>query len=405
MKLKRCAWLGLAAAGLLSGCSGFWNSTSSSSGGSGSDAASGVFYVLNEETSQVAVMQFAAKSSGPTAVTGSPYTLGALPYSMAIAPSGNFLYVSTVSGIYVYSIGSTGALTIANGGAVISTDAAYAMKVDPTGTWLVEVVSGQGTVNAIPISASSGLLDVTRLEYQATLPALTITQLAVSPANSTIPLVFVAMGSGGTAVVPFTASNSGKSPFGNPTTINVINSAGAANAIAVDPSNRLFYVGETVAFTNQTQSGGLRAFTIATNSTTGVLVLTEITGSPFATAGTGPSAILPVTTSAGTSLVYVANKAVSGSSDGNITGFTLSTSGTTTITYSLTTVSTVAAGSSPVSLDEDNTGTYILATNSGGSPDLSTFTFDSTTTGKLDASATSSTGTDPVQAVKVVAHP
>jgi len=380
---------------LLGGCKGFWDATSTS-GGSGSYPASGVFYVLNEKTTQLVAYQFAASSNGPTTLAGSPYTIGALPYTMAISPSGSFLYVSTVGGIYVYSVGTGGALTIANGGAVISQDAAYAMHVDPSGTWLVEVVSGQGTVNAVPISASSGLFDSTRVEESAALPTITISQLAMSPANSANPYVFVAMGSGGTAVIPFTATNTAShtSPFGTVGNIALINTAGGANAVAVDPSNRLLYVGETVAVSG-TQTGGLRVFTIGATSD-----ITEITGSPYSTGGTGPSAILP-----GTSLVYVANKAVSGSTDGNITGFTLATSGTTTITYSLTTISSIAAGISTMALSSDSTTTYILAANSGGSPDLSTFTFDATTTGKLDAAAVVTTGTDPVQAVSVVGLP
>jgi 6-phosphogluconolactonase len=391
MKLSRLAWLGVAAMGLLAGCNGFWDKAASSGG---TNPASGIFYVLNQKTSQIAAMQFAANSSGPTALTGSPYTLGAAPNTMAISPSGTFLYVSTVAGIYVYSVATDGTLTIANGGAVISQDAAFAMKVDPTGTWIVEVASGQGTVNAVPVSASSGLFDSTRTEKSATLPTVTISQLAMSPANSTNPYVFVATGSGGTVVVPFTASNtaSNTNPFGTVSTIKLINSAGGANAVAVDPANRLLYVGETAAVSG-TQTGGLRVFTIGASST-----MTEITGSPLATGGTGPSAIL-----ATTDLVYVANKAVSGSTDGNITGFALTVSGQTT--YSLSSISTATSGISTTSLAEDSTGTYVLAANSGGSPDLNTFTFDATTTGKLKAATSTATGTDPTQAVWVVAHP
>jgi hypothetical protein len=290
----------------------------------------------------------------------------------------------------VYSVASDGTLTIANSGGVISSDAAFAMKVDPTGTWLVEVVSGQGTVNAVPISASSGLLDSTRTEKSAVLPTITISQLAISPGTPANPYVFIAMGSGGTAVVPFTAASA--NPFGTVGHINLISNAGGALAVAVDPSNRLLYLGETAALTTGTQTGGLRVFTIAANS-----VITEISGSPFSTAGTGPSAILP-----STSDIYVANKAVSGSADGNITGFSLATSGTS---FSLTLISTISAGISTNSLAVDNTATYILAANPGGSPDLSTYTFDTTTAGKLDAAATAATGTDPVQAIVVVAHP
>ncbi len=386
MRVSRLAWIGMSAMVVLAGCKGFWDAPASTTG---NFTQSGVFCVLNEKTSQVALLQFAANSTGPTALTGSPYTLAAAPLTMAISPSGGFLYVSTVAGVYVYSVSSTGTLTIANGGAVITQDAAFAMKVDPSGTWLVEVVSGQGTVNAVPISASSGLFDSTRAEKSVALPTVTITQLAMSPGNSTNPYVFVAMGSGGTEVVPFTALNA--NPFGAVSNIKLVSSTGGANAVAVDPSNRLLYVGETAALTT-TQTGGLRVFTIGANS-----AMTEISGSPFPTAGTGPSAILP-----GSTLVYVANKAVSGSTDGNITGFSITLTGTT---FSLTTISTIATGVSTNALDIDSTGTYVLAVNSGGSPDLSTFTFDTTTTGKLVAAATASTGTDPVQAVSVVAIP
>jgi 6-phosphogluconolactonase len=389
MRVSRYAWLGVAALSMLAGCKGFWDKSTTTPGG-GTFAKSGIFYVLNQKTSQVAAMQFAANSSAPAALTGSPYTLAATPFTMAITPTGNFLYVSTVAGIYVYTIGTGGALTIANGGAVISQDAAFAMQVDSTGTWLVEVVSGLATVTAIPISATSGLLDTTRSENSAALSAATISQLAISPGSSANPYVFVAMGAGGTAVIPFTAAD--KAPFGTVQTLKLVNTAlGADTAVAVDPSNRLLYVGETVATTG-TQTGGLRVFTIGASS-----AMTEISGSPFTTAGTGPSAIL-----ADTDLVYVANKAVSGSTNGNITGFSLTASGTT---FSLTTIATIAAGLNTVTLAQDSTNAYLLAGNLGGNPDLSTFTFDATTTGKLNVAATASTGTDPVQVVKIVALP
>jgi hypothetical protein len=133
-------------------------------------------------------------------------------------------------------------------------------------------------------------------------------------------------------------------------------------------------------------------FTIGANST-----FTEISGSPYATGGVGPSAILPTT-----NYIYVANKAVTGSSSGNITGFAITLTGTV---YSLTSISTISAGPSTVGLAEDSSGTYILAVNSSGNPDLSAYTFDSTTAGKLDAYATASTGNDPVQAVAIAAVP
>jgi hypothetical protein len=158
----------------------------------------------------------------------------------------------------------------------------------------------------------------------------------------------------------------------------------------VDPSNQLLYVGEAGAVTG-VQTAGLRVFTI------GVPAFTEISGSPFTAGGNSPSAIL-----ATADHVYIANSSVSNGSGGSITGFSVNS---TTGTFSLAVISTIAAGTSTVGIAEESTGTYVLAVNSGGSPDLSMYLFDVTTPGKLDAAGTASTGTDPVQAVAIVALP
>jgi hypothetical protein len=377
---------------ILTGCSGFWDKSSSSSGGTGS--ASGVFYVLNQGTTQVVGMAFAAGSTTPTAISSGTATLGATPYAIAIAPGGGFLYVSTGGGVFVYSIASSGALTLLNNSQAISPNLPTAMAVDGTGTWLLESLGGSGILYAVPIDASTGLLDTTRNSgnaYSANLPVTILNGIAVSPANSSSPYVFAAMGAGGTEFFPFNASSTG-SPFSTRTNIPVINAGGGATAVAVDPTNRLLYVGESVAFTSGTQTGGVRVFTIGSTS------MSEISGSPYATAGTGPSAILPLT-----NYVYVANKAVSGSTTGNITGYPLVSTGGV---YSLgSIINTIAAGSSTVGLAEESTGTYLLAVNSGGSPDLNAYTFDSATPGKLVAGATVATGTDPVRAVAIAAVP
>lgn len=382
MKIGKWAAVFLAAVPLLQGCKGFWDPPSSGGGGSG--ASGGIFYVLNQKTSQVAV--YTIDTGTVTAVTGSPYALAAAPLAFAISPNNEYLYVSTAAGIYMYTIASGGALTVGNGGNILSSDPAYTMQVDPSGSWLVEAVSQSGEVYAIPLDSSTGLVVSGAAEQARALPSLGLQQLAISPTTSGTPYVFVAMGSGGTAVIPFTASAT--NPFGSVATIATKNSQGGANAIAVDPSNLLLYVGETVALST-TQTGGLRVFTIGSK-------ISEISDSPFATGGTGPSAIL-----ATSSYVYVANRAVSGTTTGNISGFSVTASGST---YSLTAINTVSAGLGTTGLAEDSTGSYLLAVNASGSPDLSAFTFDSTTAGQLDAATTSSTGTDPVTAIAIVAQ-
>jgi hypothetical protein len=364
----------------------------SGSGGSGGGGTkSGVFYVLNQKTAQIVGYTIASGSTSLTAVPNSPYTLGTtVPYSLAISPNGGFLYLGTVVGIFVYSVGSDGALTILNGGQVISSDFAFTMKVDPSGSWLIDAISGIGAVNAIPLDPTTGLVLSGATEQSVSVPSTAVRRVTMTEAGAANPYVFVAMGAGGTAVVPFTAANT--DPFGTVSVIKPINTTtGGSIAVAVDLSRQLLYVGETVAVSG-TNPGGLRVFTIGANS-----AMTEISGSPYPSGGVGPATILPTS-----SYVYVANSSVTGSTTGNIQGFAITTTGSV---YSLTSVSTIAAGVSTIAMDEENTGTYLLAVNSSGSPDLNIYTFDATTAGKLDSYATASTGSDPVQPVAVVAVP
>ena len=65
--------------------------------------------------------------------------------------------------------------------------------------------------------------------------------------------------------------------------------------------------------------------------------------------------------------------------------------------------STFAAGTNPQSMVEDSTGTFVLVTDFGGSPDLKGYTFDTTNAGYLDAVISSATGTDPVEATAIAA--
>jgi 6-phosphogluconolactonase len=388
MKLGKWARLFLAAVPLLSGCKGFWDVPSGSGGGG---TKSGVFYVLNQKTAQIAAYTIASGSTTLTALTNSPYSLGTTtPYTMAISPNGGFLYVGTVVGIYVYSVGSDGSLTVLNGGQVISADFAFTMQVDPSGSWLIEAVSGFGAVNAIPLDPTTGLVLSGASEQSVTVPSTAVRRVAITQAGAPNPYVFVAMGNGGTAVIPFTPANT--DPFGTVSVIKPINTTtGGSIAVAVDLSRQLLYVGETVAVSGS-NPGGLRVFAIGANSS-----MSEISGSPYASGGIGPGAILPTT-----NYVYVANSTVSGTNNGNIQGFAVTTTGTV---YSLTSVSTIAAGLTTNAMDEENTGTYLLAVNSGGTPDLNVYTFDATTAGKLDLYTTASTGSDPVQPVSVVAVP
>jgi hypothetical protein len=387
MNLGKWARLLLAVAPLVAGCGNFWQAPSGSSTCTTNctTATGGNFYLLNAgSTPEIAGDSIV--SGTLTAISGSPWTVTGSPYAMAMAPNGDFLVVSTTSGVFAYPI-SSGKLGTAT---VVSTDQAYAVQVDTTNSWLIEAIPGSNgvTIGAVPISSTTGANTGTEVTASFTVAnaALQTNKMVLSGDNAEI---FVALGAGGTIVVPFSST----SPFPSgvkAATIPVANSGGSALSVAVDPGTtpRLFYIGETLANSAGT-SGGLRAFTY---SSLGSSTLTQATGSPMASGGLAPNFILPVSSP---DMVYVANGAGTGTA-GNVTGFSVTASSST---YTLAKVGSVAAGIQPLGLAEDSTGTFVLAVGSLGSPYLDAYTFDSTTTGQLDSQITSTTAANSIAIV------
>ncbi len=382
-------WVCLAMAALcLAGCKDFWKAPSNGGGGGGGTTlTSGDLYVLNAATSEVVGLYVKA---GTVTALGSTYKLSAVPLAITVAPNNAFLYVSTVGGIFVYTIdSSTGLLTLGNSGQPISSDPATAMQVDSTNSWLVEGVTGASNLFAIHVNASNGLPQAA-LEQTAVLPNATVRQVAISPDNT---YVLAAMGAGGTATIPFSAGSS--NPFGTVGNIGALGTAGAALSVAFDPipsggtAPRLFYIGETVA-TSGPNTGGLRVFNYSTKQ--------EIASSPFAIGGLAPYSILPFSDG---NYVYVVSRQTASGATGVIAGFSVLN---TNNTLALTALgSTFAAGTNPQMLAEDSTKQFVFAVNFGGSPDLLGYTISKTNAGYLDKVVSSQTGTDPVQATAIAA--
>lgn len=378
---RNWAKMALAALFLVTGCKGFWDAPS---GGGGGSNLSGTIYVVNAQTSQIAA--FAVNSSGQlTALSGSPYTLPASVLStpaITVSPNNLFLYASTANGIYLYDIASNGSLSLGNSSGPISNDQAVSMQVDSTNSWLVNVSAAAPYIYAIAISPTAGTI-TSKSEQFAQLPAATVRQVAISPDNSRL---LIAMGTGGTASIPFVAGNT--NPIGAISTIGVASPGGSALSVAFDPlglpgqsTPRAFYIGETAAVSGA-NSGALRVFTFGNSQ--------EVSGSPYGSQGLAPYAILPKSSG---DYVYVVNRQTSSGSTGVIAGFSIATSGST---YALMALgSTFNAGTNPEAMVQDSTGSYAFAVNYGGTPDLSGFTFSGTNPGYLVSSASGATGTDP----------
>jgi hypothetical protein len=375
------------------GCGDFWQAPSTTTSGGGcttncTTATSGDFYILNAGTAPQIVGETIVTGT-LTAISGSPWSLEGAPYSMAIAPNGDFLIVSTTSGVFAYPI-ANGALGTA---VLVSTDQASAVQVDATDSWLIEAIAGTGgvTLGAVPIDSTTGANNGVEQNVSFTVinAAVQANRMVISQDNLNI---FVALGAGGTIVVPFNAAvAAGSNPLATKAkTIAVANAGGSALSVAVDQTTtpRLFYIGETLADSAGT-SGGLRVFNY---SSLGSTTLTQATGSPIASGGLAPNFILPI---ASGEYVYVANGTGS-TTAGNVTGFGITSNGATTPTYTVATGTATAAGIQPIGMAEDSTSTFVFAVGSLGSPYFDAYIFDATTLGQLDSQITSTTSSGSI---------
>ena len=356
---------------------------STSGAGCGSTAStSGDFYILNSDS----IAGYSISSGTLTQLSGSPTTFntGYTPSSMAIDPSGHFLYVATTDGgIFLYDIGSGGALTLQTPSPAISVAAdVTSIQVDSSGTWLLIAgnTTGAPILYAWPISKSTGL---STLASGSNPPAVNLVSggsasgMAISPDNN---LVAVAAG---TATQTFTFASGDANPLaGNVYTTNA--GAGTAVSVAFSPQTSYLYIGQLGVRTTADNSGGLRILPIA-NDVPGSDPAFSSTY-PYPSGGTTPHAILA--TSAG--YVYVANWV--GSGTGNITAFQLSSSGPSLTVQS----NPVSVGAEPYGLVEDSTGSYVLTANYQGPPYFNSYTFDASGDGQLDPLVYSSAVTNPV---------
>ena len=350
----------------ISGCGKFFPKET---GGGGTTTGANV-YVGNNNTASVS--GFSISGSGISSLSGSPYALGVSPSALAITPSNKFLYVASLAGgIYAYTIGSNGALTIANSGSpVVSGVSASAIRVDVSGNWLL-------AADATPSAYIFAINADGTVTSKGTVPLATgssPTHIVFTPSNN---FAYVALGTVGVGILAF-----------NPTTGVITNnnailspkqSVDAIPAVDVNPAGTFLYAAETGI-------NGLRVLSI--NSTTGALQ--EISGSPY-TVGTGPSGVMIDLTG---SYLYVTNRA-----SNNISAFLASSSGALTAIAG----SPFATGTNPIDLAEDNTKTYIGVVNAGGNADLQVFKIDTTTPGALDTFKSTATDKDPANALAIVA--
>ena len=373
--MRRLAGLAVFCILLLNGCKGFFTPQTGGNGGggTGNTTAGDVLYFMN--TAGLTISGYLVSTTGTlSAVAGSPYSIGTVPTSMAVTPGNTFLYVGYVNGILGYSIGANGKLSVLNSSQPLSSAQVtpLSMQVDTTGLYLLAASADLTTTPATPligiyqINATTGALTpVTGSPLRvapgngstATNPANAPTSLYITPNNK---YVYLTLGSGGTEILTFSAT--GGVLTDTKTHMNL--AKGGFGQIGVTAS-----AGTTTLFLTET-GVGVRAFTIAAGG-----ALTEVTGSPFKT-GNGPNGVILDPTG---DYLYVTNKG-----DNTINGYSVAPSGTLTTLAS----SPYSTGGLPLSLATNQSKKFIAVANSAGNPDLAVYSYDATSLGKLDQTAT-----------------
>ncbi len=325
----------------LSGCRGFFVKPNSDGGTTSSNVA----YVANATAQTVA--GWGIGTGTLTAVHGLPGSLGYTPTAAVVSRGNGYLWIATGTGIYAYAIGTGGVL---NQLGAVTTNPEFAMDVSPDGQWLVGLNALQQTLDVYHIDASTGGLTLVGQPTYSAGGAVLAKAVAFAPDGQ---YLYAALGTAGTVEFAFNTSS------GTAAAVVAINpgTATSDNGVAVNAASSVVYVARSG--TNQ-----VLAYGVGANG-----ALTPVAGSPFA-AGGAPYGV----TIAGSTL-YVANR-----SDGTVGAYAIGSTGALTAVAG----SPFASGTLVQSLAVDSTGKYLFALGNGGSPDLTMYSFDATTVGKLD---------------------
>jgi 6-phosphogluconolactonase len=366
--MRRLTWMIFAGAVMaVTGCSGFFVPVVPVPPGSTGNFA----YAANSATSSVS--GFSVGTGTLRAVPNSPIPLAYTPLAMVVTPNNKFLYVAAPGNINVYTINSDGSLASASGGTGVAIANVVSMDVSPDGQWLLAL---EGTtllaqIDAFRIDASTGAL-ASASPTQVAIPNAVIvpTMLRISPNGL---LVFAAMGSAGDLVFTFDTSTGALVSSQK----LAVATTSSDNGLAVDSGTTTLYIARSGT------GGGVRVFKIGAAG-----ALNEISGSPFASGGQAYFVALDSTGK----YVYAANRL-----NGTIYGYSIGTGAVLTALGG----SPYASGALVTSLGIDTSGKYLLAAAFGGGPDLSMYSFDTATPGKLVLATSTATGTDPTGAVAI----
>lgn len=341
------------------------NGNSGSGGNSGGGGTTSGNYLFVANAGANSVSGLGISSTGTlSALTGSPLNFSFTPTAITVSRDNKYLWVGTVSQIFGFTIGSNGALSSMNSGNALVNANCADMQTTPDGKWLI-VLDGSGNALDLFSINSDGTLVIGPnggLGFTAS-GTVVPKQLRIAPSGG---FVIATMGTAGELFFTFNTST-GALQYQTQTAPPSFTSD---NSIAIDSTSSYLY--EARSGTNP----GLVVNTITSGG-----ILTPTTSQTYS-AGTQPYSVVLDNTG---KYVYVANRG-----DNTISGWSIDANAKLTAISG----SPFASGVAVTSLGADSTGKYIAAAAYSGSPDVTLYGFDSTTAGKLNSVATSSTGTN-----------
>lgn len=368
---ERTRWLiwMIAAAGLavLTGCDGFFVPVVPVPPSSTANLA----YVANNTTGTV--NGYSVGTGTLKTVSNLPLTLGYAPLAMTVSRDNRFLYIATRGNINTYAINSDGSLSASSGGAGVAIADVVSMDVSPDGQWLLALDATPllAQIDIFRINPSTGILSTVSTPQFAIPNAVIVPRMLKISPNAAY--IFAALGTGGDVVFSFDTSTG--------TAIEIqnlpVSSQTSDNGLAVDSVSANLYIARSGT------GGGVRVFKIGSGGS-----LNEIAGSPFASGGQAYSVVLDNSGK----YAYAANR-----TDGTIYGYSIGTGAVLTALSG----SPYTSGKLAMSLGMDSSGKYLLAAAFGGSPDLSMYSFDAATPGKLDLVTSTATDTTAAGAIAV----
>lgn len=369
LKRSRLSWgvcaLVLSCVPALGGCNGFFvcQKASCPASGTGTGSSSTNYgYVLNTSAGAQSISGYEVSSGALTASTNSPYALGYQPQSLVVLPGDSYLYVAAdvqagASGIFGYSIGTGGALTVLSSGASLALQNSVALDATPDGDYLFSLNSTYTTMEEYQIQSGGLLKDMGPFTTGFYTPQIAENaSVKISPNNN---FVAVAVAGQGTVVFPLSSG----SITGN---AQVLSGPTIGNyAIAIDSSNYLYVLNQAGLYLYPVSSAG-----VPSGGNT----------YPIGTSSSQPTAFSALTITTGNSYIYVA-------SEGTIYGFSGVGSGTLAATSQVS----VTGPASVSALGRDSSGGYLLAAGYSSSAGLQLFSIG--TTGALTEVASVATGT------------